>query len=352
MLIFAAGNSGAEGEESCGSPSISKNSLGVGAEQFHEVVSDALHSELTVTYFSSMGPTYDGRIKPDIISPGDYVMSAFSGPPEALESAIRGYAMGQGEGLHKVKETCSVIQMSGTSMAAPATAGAALLIRQYFMDSNFWASICNRRYATCRAGAFEPSGYFLKGVFLHSGQPMDRYSVPIYDNYMTKIPSFKLGSPPDVYQGYGAVRLSNVLPLKTYGGLDAMLDLVVWDVLSVKEHGTLQWKIDVSESLTEAIKITVCWYDPPSPLYSSSSLLVHDIDLLVRAPNGHIFWGNRVSGGDDVNPNEQIHISSPECSGDNCIYEVFVHAHMLPDISAKNVSVIMTTSGEFNSFHM
>jgi len=100
-----------------------------------------------------------------------------------------------------------------------------------------------------------------------------------------------------------------------------------------------------SNSVTEAIKITICWYDPPSPLYSSSALLIHDLDLLVRAPDGQVYWGNRVDGGDDVNPNEQIYISSPACYQGNCIYEAFVHAHLLPDTPSKNVSVIMTTSG-------
>ena len=71
-------------------------------------------------------------------------------------------------------ESCGSHQMSGTSMAAPAAAGTALLIRQFFMDKAFWASTCSHALAKCRAGAFVPSGYLVKAVFLHSGRGIAR----------------------------------------------------------------------------------------------------------------------------------------------------------------------------------
>ena len=53
-------------------------------------------------------------------------------------------------------------------------------------------------------GAFTPSGYFLKAVFLHSGQAVSRYSDPLYDAEPTRIASFELLSQPvDVFQGEG-----------------------------------------------------------------------------------------------------------------------------------------------------
>ena len=51
-------------------------------------------------------------------------------------------------------------------------------------------------------GAFTPSGYFLKAVFLHSGEAVSRYSDPLYDDEPTRIASFELLSHPvDVFQG-------------------------------------------------------------------------------------------------------------------------------------------------------
>ena len=46
---------------------------------------DSLYS---VASFSSVGPTYDGRIKPDIIAPGDFIESAYSGSPDLLYRAL------------------------------------------------------------------------------------------------------------------------------------------------------------------------------------------------------------------------------------------------------------------------
>ena len=67
--------------------------------------------------FSSIGPTSDGRIKPDVVAPGDFVQSAWSGDPSVTLRALLG-----GEAWAKDGEpSCAVHQMSGTSMATPVT---------------------------------------------------------------------------------------------------------------------------------------------------------------------------------------------------------------------------------------
>jgi hypothetical protein len=58
LAIFAAGNDGADGFYSVGSPATTKNSLTVGASRSES------NSEISsVAYFSSLGPTFDERIK-------------------------------------------------------------------------------------------------------------------------------------------------------------------------------------------------------------------------------------------------------------------------------------------------
>jgi subtilisin family serine protease len=64
-----------------------------------------------VSYFSSKGPTGDGRMKPDIVAPGERVISAAAG---ALLAEAR-----------QVSPTAGYIENSGTSMAAPHVSGAA-----------------------------------------------------------------------------------------------------------------------------------------------------------------------------------------------------------------------------------
>jgi serine protease AprX len=63
-----------------------------------------------VSYFSSKGPTGDGRAKPDLIAPGERILSAGAG-------TMRDKASGNGPPL-------DYIEHSGTSMAAPHVSGA------------------------------------------------------------------------------------------------------------------------------------------------------------------------------------------------------------------------------------
>jgi hypothetical protein len=121
-------------------------------------LSESLYS---IASFSSIGPTYDGRIKPDLIAPGDFIQSAFAGSPK---KTIEYWDNPSGNLTWEELSSCAVHQMSGTSMATPITAGTALLIRQYFMDEAFWATLCNQIYLRCREGPFSPSGYLLKAL--------------------------------------------------------------------------------------------------------------------------------------------------------------------------------------------
>jgi subtilisin family serine protease len=64
-----------------------------------------------VSYFSSKGPTGDGRMKPDLVAPGERVISAAAG-------ALRGRAAAEVPGA-------TYVENSGTSMSAPHVSGAA-----------------------------------------------------------------------------------------------------------------------------------------------------------------------------------------------------------------------------------
>lgn len=62
-----------------------------------------------VSYFSSKGPTGDGRLKPDLVAPGEKIISCATGQ---LKS----------EGAQGIE--CDYVETSGTSMAAPHVSGA------------------------------------------------------------------------------------------------------------------------------------------------------------------------------------------------------------------------------------
>lgn len=100
LLLFAAGNDGDPEDESRTSctiniPAIGKNVLAVGASSSGptrrpvtasdgDIISsygtDDFSDIDTVAFFSSYGLTRDGRIKPEVVAPGDQVRTEFVGP--------------------------------------------------------------------------------------------------------------------------------------------------------------------------------------------------------------------------------------------------------------------------------
>ena len=74
-----------------------------------------------VSYFSSKGPTGDGRMKPDVVAPGEKILSAATGK----------LLLDRAEG-----KQCEYVEDSGTSMAAPHVSGviaAFLSVRREFI---------------------------------------------------------------------------------------------------------------------------------------------------------------------------------------------------------------------------
>jgi hypothetical protein len=70
-----------------------------------------------VSYFSSRGPTGDGRLKPDLLAPGERIISCAAG----LEAAKFSLA---GNGQPAGGTPVLFCEQTGTSMAAPHVSGA------------------------------------------------------------------------------------------------------------------------------------------------------------------------------------------------------------------------------------
>jgi serine protease AprX len=107
VVVVAAGNSG-DDPSTVGAPGAAAGAITVGAvAEWSAPVSAANHSDgAYLAYFSSRGPTLDGRIKPDIASPGVSITSADAGTSNEY------------------------VTFSGTSMATPFVSGTVALALQ------------------------------------------------------------------------------------------------------------------------------------------------------------------------------------------------------------------------------
>jgi subtilisin family serine protease len=242
LILFAAGNSGSSPGTLSGQ-SNAKNSLTVGASR-----NGSSYENLWSA--SSRGPAGDGRLLPDLITPGASVSSA----------------------LNKSSPSCGFWSASGTSMAAPGAAGAAALVREYFAAGYYPSGT--------RSGAdgFSPSAALVKATMLLSTRNMTG--------------SGTNGDRPNADQGFGRLTLDDAL---WFANEPASEQLVVLDDRNMTtgfdasgEEDAFDLEVDQSGS----VRIVLAWTDAAAAL-GANPALVNDLDLTVRLPDGTTYRGNK-----------------------------------------------------------
>lgn len=233
LVLVANGNSGPK-EGSVTSPATAKNAISVGASGAGDRVDE-------VAFFSSRGPTADGRVKPTLLAPGASIASAAAG------------------------EACAVITKQGTSMATPILAGAAAVLRQYFAEGYYPAG-----QATPGAG-FAPSAALLRATLLAGAKPLGD------------------GDPKEI--GFGRADLAGtVVP-----GPGRRLWVDDEDTgLKVGEHASYEMEVTAAGPL----RIALAWTDVAGTS-GSTKALVNDLDLVIDGPDG-TFRGNVFAAGRSV----------------------------------------------------
>lgn len=157
------------------SPASAKNVIAVGAYvnrpnwtdvtgQPHFFISDQTVGELAD--FSSHGPNFDGRIKPDITAPGKHVVSSYPNHYQSLGIPVEIDYLSQGNPLWLITDTVPVQAcISGTSMAAPVVAGCIALLLEAKPDLNY-NQIRDLLTSTALTDAFtDASGPLPNGLF-------------------------------------------------------------------------------------------------------------------------------------------------------------------------------------------
>lgn len=280
LAFFANGNAGHE-EGSVGTPATAKNVVSVGATE------NGVNAE-NMAVFSSNGPAADGRIKPTLAAPGVAIVSADS------------------DGLKESGNSGS-IAYSGTSMATPAAAGAAALVRQYYLDGYWPFGAANAAFG------FEPSAALIKATLLSSAQNMTG--------------AYTDGAVPSTGQGWGRINLASALHFFPDDNYLAIAD--VGTGLSTDAS----WSQRYFATGDQFLKVTLVWTDYPGS-EGAAKALVNDLDLEVITPAGATYLGNVFSSGisvpggtaDRLNVEEQVFLPTFQ-SGD---YTVRVSGYNIP----------------------
>jgi Subtilase family/GEVED domain/Secretion system C-terminal sorting domain/Ig-like domain CHU_C associated len=198
-------------------------------------------SDVVLAGFSSLGPSGDGRIKPDVVADGVNVLSSVSTADNAYDI------------------------FSGTSMATPATAGSAFLLQEYYTQLHGAASFM--RAAT------------LKGLLIHT---TDEAGV----------------SPgPDYSYGWGLVNMQRAASVITSDNTDHAQQIFQNSFGSGHDKDS----VTIVASGTSPLVATISWTDPPGTPASipagshnfqdTAIKLVNDLDLRITdLSTGKVFF--------------------------------------------------------------
>lgn len=244
--------------------------------------------------YSNHGPTFDGRIKPDLVAPGTVI-----GATEDADSAV---SSSYGSSTSKTAKDAAVngadpnneselleTARSGTSFASAMAAGSALLVRQYFTDGFYPSG------AKTSGNSFTPSNALVKAVLLNSGRNLTgRFSGSNY-------PISTSGALPNSGQGWGRIALDDALYFAgdrrelrvladIYNGATASETARPAPNVALTTGQTHTYQI-TNVSNVEPLRITLAWSDPRAAI-GSIIALVNNLDLEVVDPAGNVFRGN------------------------------------------------------------
>ena len=258
LVVFAATNL-----STLRTPENSRNVLAAGASWDTPLQTD--HRS------GGIGPTSDGRRKPELYAPGSGVRAATQGSCSASSSGV------------------------GTSFAAPQLSGAAALARQYYMEGYYPTG------APVPGDGFTPSGALLKATLLNSA--VDMTGEP--------------GYPADL-EGWGRVLMDEALHFSGESRTMMVNDVRNTSPEALTIGATGEMEFEVSSS-AEKLKVTLVFTDIEAAP-AAALVAVNDLNLEVESPSGTVYLGNVFSGGlsvaggspDALNNVEQVHLTGPE----------------------------------------
>lgn len=252
LVLFSAGDLGADGSNTVTPPGSAKNVLTIGASTTGAAGSAAAGD---VPEFSSKGATLDGRIKPDLVAPGVMVCSARA---EEAESA-------QGDSCssatHDDGSTPLYMTLNGSSMATAVAAGGATMVRQHLRTD---------------AGITEPRSDLIKALMINAAEDIGTADIP------------------NAAEGWGQIDVANTIS-PSHDGVD--LDLFYDDSRVIDPGHSFVYTFQVQSGAD--LDVTLVWVDSEASSISNQSAakLVNDLDMSITAPDGTMYYGNVFANG-------------------------------------------------------
>ncbi len=299
LVIFNTGNAGQLGPSSASAPGVAKNAIQVGGVvQFD--------GEEAVASFSGRGPTRDGRIKPDLVAPA------------TITAGDTDFDVTTGN--------CNVSQQTGTSWSAPAVAGAAALVRQYFADGYYPLGIK-------RSGPpVGPSAALVKAMLISSARRI------AWDSSTGRLTASD--AVPSMQQGSGVPVLDDVLYFTGDSRRLLILDRESEEGLEGGSETSIRFRADAGSPL----KIVLVWTDPPAEPRAASDpapVLVNDLDLSLVTPDGRRLMGNdtALTGRPDRLNNVEVVLIDQPVAGE---YEVVIRAERIAAGERQSLALVVT----------
>ncbi len=278
VVVFAGGNFG-PGQRTITSPGTAKNVITVGAAENVQLfgpgsdgsgVSDrGANNANDIIDFSGRGPTRDGRKKPDLMAPGTHVTGGVFqiGSPDVNGSGLADQKFdgsGISGGVNNIFFPSAqqwYTASSGTSHATPAVAGAAALVRQYFINHG----LAPATPAMTKAALMNTARY-LNGVGANDS---------LWSNN----------------QGMGEVNLNTFFDLLGPTANSIIRDQVSADLFTASGQ-TRTFQGTVGDP-TKPFRVTLAWTDAPGSTVGNA--FINNLDLEVTV-GGQTYKGNVFSG--------------------------------------------------------
>jgi outer membrane protein assembly factor BamB len=357
VITFAAGNEGTDqsgqdgviNTDSIASPGTAKNCITVGASENYrptfvyeypqgDCTGDALN-QMTwgwfdyLTFpespiyedlmadnasgmvpFSSRGPADNQRFKPEVVAPGSGIISTRTNQSQAYEQ--------WGICNVPVAQRPYYLSMGGTSMANPLTAGAATLVRQYYVDGWHANDSDVTNTPAVPAQGFNPSSALVKATLINGAWNM---APGQYGNVglQPEIPPNwdRSAAPPRILpnnaEGYGRVDVEASLFPGSGWGRSPSRRMLARDVTpGLVTSGRDSRTYGVGSS-SDPLIVTLVWTDPYAAT-AAATKCVNNLDLEVTSPSGKKYNPNKVDSSgasftrDTYNTVEQVKVTAPE----------------------------------------